>query len=106
LTIVAQGNNWWIESFVVTAAAIADQAARTTTFTLERPGIYLGAALTEFHNASIANSGGISTIFRNTANLQMFIGDFVTQVRTVVINDTGAALTIGETVTVFLRKRG
>jgi len=104
MVIVAQGNGWWIESFVVTPAAVADQAARTTTHTLERAGVYLGSTTSIDHTTSAPSSAGLTMIVRATGGEQLTIGQNIEALNSLILNDSGASSVIGETIMVFLRK--
>jgi len=102
MTVVAQGTNWWIESFTVTRAALLDGNTRVSQNTLERPGVFMGGSICLDHN--IADTGAMSVGLRNTDNSQLEIGDNVTIIASYVANNTGGSRTIGEIVVVFLRK--
>jgi len=106
MTIIAQGNGWWIESFVVVLASVADAANRATDHTLERSGVYLGHTLTCQNSAVTTAQAGLTYFARNTDNSQLIIGQNITAVRTLVLNDSGGATNMGETLMVFLRKTG
>jgi len=96
MTLIAQGSNWWIESFTVTRASIANQAERVSTHTLERQGVFLGASATQDHDIAAAAVTGLVLVIRNTDDSQLVIG----------MNDSGAAAIVGEIVLVFMRSRG
>jgi len=104
MAIIAQGNNWWIESFIVTLASVADTANRITTHTLERSGVYLGHTLTVLNTAITTAQAGLNGFARNTDNSQLQIGQNITALETLVLNDSGGAASMGETLLVFLRK--
>jgi len=103
MVVVAQGNNWWIESFTVTRLSVANGAQQGTTHTLERSGVFLGGSTTLDH-AAAATVGSVSTALRNTDNTQLSIGENLTAIQSIMSNDSGGALTIGVIVIVFLRK--
>jgi len=104
LALVAQGNNWWIESFHVTRASIADQAERSTTHTLERAGIFLSGSATMDHDITPASVTGLCIVLRASDNSELVIGENMSSLESVVMNDSGSALVVGETVLVLLRK--
>jgi len=106
MTVVMQGDGWWVESFTLESVAIADQAALVTNHILERAGIFLGSTLDLWHNASIANSTGINWFTRDSDNFQLSVGQFIDEIRSVILNDSGVELTAGLTIMVWLRKRG
>jgi len=91
MTLIAQGNNWWIESFTVTRASIANQAERVTTHTLERGGIFLGAAATMDHDIAASLVTGLCLVVRATDDSQLVIGETISALETVFMNDSGAA---------------
>ena len=105
MTLVLQGNGWYMETFVVVMAAVADQAARVTPHTLERPGIYIGHSITQQDNASPANTTGLANpIARNISNNQLLVGQKLQNFETVVRNDSGMSVDMGETCIMFLRE--
>jgi len=106
MVLIAQGNNWWIESFTVTRASIADQAERVTAHTLERAGVLLGACATMDHDIAATLVTGLCLVLRNTNDSQLVIGSSITALESVFMNDSGAAAIVGETVLIFMRSRG
>jgi len=104
LPVVAQGNNWWIESFHVTRASIADQAERATTHTLERSGVLIGGSATMDHDITPASITGLSLVLRETDSTELVIGANISALQSVFMNDSGGAKTVGETVLILLRK--
>jgi len=104
MPVVAQGSNWWIESFTVTRASIADQAERVSTHTLERAGILIGASATQDHDIAASAVTGLVLVLRATDDSQLVIGENITALETVFMNDSGAAAIVGETVLIILRK--
>jgi len=105
MTLVMEGNGWWCESFTVASVAIADQAALVSNHILERPGIFLGSTLDLWHNNAIANAAGINWFTRDSDNFQLSVGQFIDEIRAVILNDSGVELTAGSTLMVWLRKR-
>jgi len=103
--IFSQGNTFWIESFTVTRASIADQAERVSTHTLARSGILLGACATQDHDIAAAAVTGLVLVLRATDDSQLVIGEDISALETVFMNDSGAAAIVGETVLVFMRGR-
>ncbi len=103
MVVVAQGTGWHIESFTVTRASISDQAERVSTHTLERPGVFLGGSATMDHDLTPANVTGLSLVLRATDDSQLVIGENVTALESVFMNDSGGARIVGETVMIFLR---
>jgi len=106
LTLVAQGSNWWIESFTVTRASIADQAERVTTHTLARQGVLLCALATPDHDIVATAVTGLHLVIRAADDSQLVIGEEITSLETVFMNDSGAAAIVGEIVFVLMRGRG
>jgi len=106
VVLVAQGNNWWIESFTVTRASIANQAERVSTHTLERGGVLLGASATMDHDIAASLVTGLCLVLRATDDSQLVIGESVSALESVFMNDSGAAAIVGETVMVILRGKG
>jgi len=104
MVVVAQGNNWWIESFTVTRASIADQAERVSTHTLGRPGVLIGASATQDHDIAPASVTGLCLVLRATDDSQLVIGENITALESVFMNDSGAAAVVGETILIILRK--
>ena len=104
--IIAQGANWWIESFTVTRASIANQAERVSTHTLERQGVFLGATATPDHDIAAADVTGLELVVRNTDDSQLVIGQNLIALETVFMNDSGGARIVGEIVLIFMRSRG
>jgi len=106
MPVVAQGNNWWIESFHVARGAIADQAERITNHTLERPGVLIGGSATMDHDIVATAVTGLSLVLRETDSSELVIGANVTALQSVFMNDSGGSKTVGETVLILLRKSG
>jgi len=104
MPVVAQGNNWWIESFTITRASIADQAERVSTHTLERAGVLIGASATQDHDIAASAVTGLCLVLRATDDSQLVIGENITALETVFMNDSGAAAIVGETVMIIMRK--
>jgi len=103
MPVVAQGQNWWIESFTVTRASIADQAERVSTHTLQRPGVLIGASATQDHDIAASLVTGLCLVLRATDDTQLVIGENITALESVFMNDSGAAKIVGETVLIILR---
>jgi len=101
--IFSRGNIFWIESFTVTRASIANQAERVTTHTLERAGQFLGAVATPDHDIAASLVTGLHLVIRAADDSQLVIGENITSLETVFMNDSGAAAIVGETVLVFMR---
>jgi len=106
MPVVAQGNQWWIESFHVARANIASQAERVTVHTLERPGVLIGGSATLDHDIAPNVVSGMSLVLRNTDDSELVLGSNITALESVVMNDSGGGLTTGETVLILLRKSG
>jgi len=104
--IYSVGNVFWIESFTVTRASIANQAERVSTHTLERQGQLLGAAATMDHDLAASAVTGLSLVLRATDDSQLVIGESITALESVFMNDSGAAAIVGETVLIFMRGTG
>jgi len=105
LTVIAQGNQWWIETFVVARAAIANQAVRDTTHTLGRSGAFLAGGATLDSNIAAADSTGILLSMRKAGGAALVVGDEMITFETRVGNDSGSSSTVGEFAWVLLRKR-
>jgi len=103
MAVVAQGNNWYIESFHVARAAIADQAERATTHTLERAGVLIGGSATMDHDIVASAVTGLSLVLRETDSTELVIGANITTIQSVFMNDSGGSKTVGETVLILLR---
>jgi len=103
MPVVAQGNNWWIESFTVTRASIADQAERVSTHTLERSGVLIAASATQDHDIAASNVTGLCLVLRATDDSQLVIGENITALESVFMNDSGGARVVGETVLIIMR---
>jgi len=101
MVVVAQGNNWWIESFTIARAALTDNNLLITVLTLGRAGIFLGGSSTLDHSDS--NMGGVSTAIRNTDNSVLAIGDSLTDFDCVISNNAGSTKTMGAQVFMLLR---
>lgn len=106
MVLIAQGANWWIESFHVNRASIANQAERVTIHTLERSGVFIGGSATPDHDIAPAVVTGLELVLRATDDSQLVIGESITALETVFMNDSGAAAVVGETVLIFMRGRG
>jgi len=104
LTLIAQGNGWWIESFTVTRASIANQAERVSTHTLDRAGVLIGASATQDHDIAASAITGLCLVLRATDDSQLVIGENITALETVFMNDSGAAAIVGETVMIIMRQ--
>ena len=103
MVLIAQGAGWWIESFTVARASINDQAERVTTHTLTRSGVFLGASATQDHDISVANVTGLCLVLRATDDSQLVIGEKITALESVFMNDSGGARVVGETILIFMR---
>jgi len=106
MTLVCQGTNWWIESFTVTRASIANQAERVSTHTLERGGILLAASATQDHDIAASLVTGLCLVLRATDDSQLVIGEKISALESVFMNDSGAAAIVGETVLIIVRSTG
>jgi len=107
MTLIYQlGNTFWIESFSVTRASIANQAERVTTHTLERSGRVMGVSVSMDHDLEANLVTGLSLVLRATDNTQIVIGEQVTALESVFMNDSGAAVIVGENILVFMRGSG
>jgi len=103
MVLVAQGSGWHIESFTVTRASIADQAERVSTHTLNRPGVLIGAGATMDHDIAASAVTGLCLVIRSTDDTQLVIGENITAIETVFMNDSGAAAIVGEIVYILIR---
>jgi len=103
MTLVAQGTGWHIESFVINRASIADQAERVSTHTLAKAGIFIGGCATMDHDIAPASVTGLCLVLRATDDTQLVIGEKITALESVFMNDSGGARIVGETVMIFLR---
>jgi len=106
MPVVAQGTQWWIETFHVARASIADQAERVNAHTLERPGVYLGGSATMSYDLSASLVGGLAITMRNTDNSALVRGQNISAFESVISNDTGASASVGNIVFIILRKSG
>jgi len=103
MVLIAQGSGWHIESFTVTRASIANQAERVTAHTLTRPGVLIGASATQDHDIAASAVTGLCLVLRSTDDSQLVIGENITALESVFMNDSGAAAIVGETVLIFIR---
>jgi len=103
MTLVFQGSGWHAESFIVTRASIADQAERVSTHTLDKAGILIGGSATMDHDLAASAVTGLSLVLRSTDDSQLVIGEDITAVESVFMNDSGGAAIVGETVMIFVR---
>jgi len=103
MTVVMQGTGWHVESFTVTRASIADQAERVTAHTLERPGVLIGGSATQDHDIAASAVTGLCLVLRATDDTQLVIGEDITALESVFMNDSGAAAIVGETVMIYIR---
>lgn len=101
--IYSVGNIFWIESFTVPRASIGNQAERVTAHTLERSGQLLGAVATPDHDIAASAVTGLELVVRSLDDSELVIGESITGIETVFMNDSGAAAIVGETVIVFMR---
>jgi len=106
MVLIFQSGNFWIESFSVARASIADQAERVTAHTLERAGVFLGVSATMDHDIAAAAVTGLCLVARRTNDAALVIGQNITALETVFMNDSGAAAIVGEQVLIFMRGRG
>jgi len=106
LIIFNIGNSFWIEVFTVTRASIADQAERVTTHTLEKSGQFLSACATPDHDIAASAVTGLELVVRASDDSQLIIGESITALESVFMNDSGAAAIVGEIVIVFMRGTG
>jgi len=103
MTLVAQGTGWHIESFIVTRASISNQAERVSTHTLSKAGIFIGGSATMDHDLGASAVTGLSLVLRSTDDSQLVIGEDITALESVFMNDSGSSVVVGETVMIFLR---
>jgi len=103
MVLVAQGSNWWIESFTVARANIANQAERVTAHTLSRGGVLLAASATMDHDIAASLVTGLCLVVRSLDDSALVIGETISGIETVFMNDSGAGAIVGETVMVILR---
>jgi len=103
MPIVAQGTGWHIESFTVTRASIADQAERVSTHTLDKAGIFIGGSATMDHDLAASAVSGLSLVLRATDDSQLVIGEDITALESVFMNDSGGAAIVGQTVMIWVR---
>jgi len=101
--IFSMGNIFWIESFHVARANIANQAERVTTHTLERQGQLLGASVSMDHDIAAAAVSGLNVVLRSTDDSELVIGEDIIALESVFMNDSGAGAIVGETVLIFMR---
>ena len=103
MTVSFQGTGWHCESFTVTRASIDDQAERVSTHTLERPGTLLGGSATQDHDIVATAVTGLVLVLRATDDSQLVIGEEITAVESVFMNDSGSSAIVGETVMIWIR---
>jgi len=103
MTVVAQGNNWWIESFDVPRATVLSATVRQTALTLERVGVFLGGSAT-FDLDLAVNDANITLAIRNSDDTVLVIGQDLSAFECVMINNEGANRTCGAHVIIFMRK--
>ncbi len=106
MTLIAQGANWWIESFTVARTNIVAGAERITAHNLERSGVFLGACVTIDHAVTVSNASLLNVTIRNIDNSSLVVGQALSTFETVVSNGTVNLLGLGEIVLVFMRSRG
>jgi len=108
MTLIAQGNNWWIESFDFARANLATGSATTTALTLERPGTYLGCGATMDipPTETIAEIADISVSCRNIDDSELTIGDTITGIELLRTNNNANGVTFGVHVLIFMRGTG
>jgi len=103
MTLVAQGNGWHIESFVVARASIAAGLSRSTTHTLTRPGVFIGGSATLDMNLTSEVVDEIALEFTDSDGTQLELGQDVSAVATEVWNSDASAAIVGEMCFVFVR---
>lgn len=101
--IFSRGNIFWIESFHVARANIANQAERVTIHTLERQGQLLGACVSMDHDLAASAVTGLNVVIRSTDDSELVIGEDIVALESVFMNDSGAGAIVGETVLIFMR---
>ena len=104
MTVVAQGNNWYIETFDITRSALAATTTSGHALTLERPGVFLGGTAVIDADVTNADSETISLILRNTDNSFISFGSNITALELIRNNSSAGSVTFGAHVTIFLRK--
>ena len=103
MVLIAQGAGWWIESFTVTRASINNAAERVSTHTLTRAGVLIGASATQDHDIAASAVTGLCLVLRSTDDSQLVIGEKITALESVFMNDSGSAAIVGETILIFMR---
>lgn len=102
MVVVAQGHGWWIESFSITRVSVAAGAQLVTTHTLERPGVFVAGSATLDHNEG-ATVGLVTAAMRDVDNTQLFPGENVVAIETILSNGSGGALAVGLDLLVIIR---
>jgi len=104
MTIIFQlGNEFWIESILVSVGAIGTSASVNDDFTLERAGVYLG------HAGTITVLNGTENLsFRvvKTDNSDVVVGDAITGLRVRTSNHDGVSASVSNSVRILVFMRG
>jgi len=107
MSIIFTAGRFWIEEINVPTATIAAGSASSTTFQLERNGVYLasGANIDLNATAAVAVELGMSVINGVTSG-HLTIGDEITAIRARRWNNAGTGAAIGGNIIIFLRSKG
>jgi len=103
MSIIFQlGNQFWIESHVISHLAVAAGATQNATVTLDRAGALMGYSCSL---SSTQMEGAVQQYLTTTANGRLnTFGQEFTQLRSRLINDS--AVTVEERVWILLLMRG
>jgi len=93
---------FWIESFVIARAAIA-QGLVDSDQTLSRAGFFVGASMVLDGDLSEAERLDVGLQISDTADTELTYGEEITQVRIKLSNNNAGARTFGAKVIIFLR---
>jgi len=107
MAIIFNAGRFWIEEINVAAATIAAGSASSTTFQLERSGVFLAAssAIDLNATAAVAVELGMSVINGVTSG-HLSVGDEITAIRARRWNNAGTGAALGGTILIFLRSKG
>jgi len=106
--VYQKGEEFWIEIFNQTQSALADGGVASASHNLERQGIFLGLSLSLGFNPTTAVSGtGVGVAARNGATGGFLnTGDAISVLAVDKTNTSGASVTFGYHLVVFMRKIG
>jgi len=104
MTLIYDTVDFWIESFHVPRASLANNTRVITVFTLKKAGRFIGCSTTMDADLAGGIIGNINTTVVKNGGTTLNYGDAISQIQTIHSNSSGITSIIGVHVLVFMRK--